>query len=191
MAVPSPLPTLDKAGLRQAMRAARKAFVATLDPTERVAMERALHAQLRPLIEQANIVGAYLPIGSEIDPLGAAFAPDKIAFPAFSQSDERFRFRIGPPVATGPHGIPQPGPMEPEVDPDLVLVPLLAVDPIGHRLGQGGGHYDRALAPLRARGTQLIGIGWPLQRLEFSLPIDEWDVPLSGFASPSGLEMFR
>ena len=128
---------------------------------------------------------------TEADPLGAGYAADKTAFPAFSHGDERFRFRIGAPTARGPHGIPQPGPLAAEVDPDLVLVPLLAIDGEGHRVGQGGGHYDRALAPLRQRGARLIGVGWPVQRLEAPLPSEPWDIALDGFASPSGLEMFR
>jgi len=193
MAVPSLSRTMSKPELRAAMRDARKAFLSALDTPERVAMERSLHAQLKPLLDSAQIVGAYLPVGSEIDPLGAEFDMEKTAFPAFSSDpdDKRFRFRLGPPLAVGPHGIPQPGPMDPEVMPDLVLVPLLAIDAHGHRLGQGGGHYDRALVPLKERGSKLIGLGWPMQRIDFPLPSERWDIPLDGFASPAGLEMFR
>ena len=47
------------------------------------------------------------------------------------------------------------------------------------------------LAGLREHGALLIGVGWPVQMLDISIPIDPWDVPLDGFASPDGLEMFR
>jgi 5-formyltetrahydrofolate cyclo-ligase len=85
----------------------------------------------------------------------------------------------------------QPALDAPHVNPDLVLLPLVAVDRKGTRLGQGKGHYDRAAAELRERGALLIGIGWAVQMLDEEIPADAWDLPLDGFASPAGLEMFR
>jgi len=76
------------------------------------------------------------------------------------------------------------------VDPDLVLVPLIAIDSRGTRLGRGKGHYDQALIRLKKSRARLIGVGWPIQRLVQEIPADEWDVPLDGFASPEGLEIF-
>jgi 5-formyltetrahydrofolate cyclo-ligase len=84
----------------------------------------------------------------------------------------------------------QPAKRHPVVQPDLVLVPLIAIDRHGTRLGRGKGHYDRALTRLKKNGAKLIGIGWQLQRLVETIPADEWDVPLDGFASPDGLELF-
>lgn len=191
MAVPSLSPSLSRDDLRKAARAARKAHVAALDPMQKVAQERALHRALGPAIAESLIVGAYVPVGSEIDPLGASYDPERTAFPAFFPSDERFRFLLGAPIIVGPHGIPQPVLTAPSVHPGIVLVPLLAIDPLGNRLGQGGGHYDRVLSPLRDMGVRLIGVGWDVQRLDFVMPVEPWDVPLDGFASPSGLEMFR
>lgn len=191
MAVPSPSPIPTRDELRRAARAARKAHVAALDPTTRLTQERALHGAIASLLAGAPIIGAYVPVGSEIDPIGGAYDAERIAYPAFFPSDERFRFLLGRPTAVGPHGIPQPPLTAPSVVPALVLVPLLAIDRVGNRLGQGGGHYDRVLAPLRQSGALLIGVGWDIQRLDFVMPIESWDVPLDGFASPSGLEMFR
>lgn len=191
MAVPSLSPSLSRDDLRKAARALRKAHVASLDPMQKVAQERALHRALAPTMAEAAIVGAYVPVGSEIDPLGATYDAEHTAFPAFFPSDERFRFLMGAPVVNGPHNIPQPPLTAASVTPGLVLVPLLAIDPLGNRLGQGGGHYDRVLSPLRDMGVRLIGVGWDVQRLDFVMPIEPWDVPLDGFASPSGLEMFR
>jgi 5-formyltetrahydrofolate cyclo-ligase len=76
------------------------------------------------------------------------------------------------------------------VQPDLVLVPLIAIDRSGTRLGRGKGHYDRALPSLKKNGARLIGVGWSLQRLSETIPADEWDIGLDGFASPDGLEIF-
>jgi 5-formyltetrahydrofolate cyclo-ligase len=74
------------------------------------------------------------------------------------------------------------------VEPDVILVPLIAVDARGTRLGRGKGHYDRVLAPLRRKGAKLIGVGWQVQRIDDEIPRDPWDVPMDGFASPDGLE---
>jgi 5-formyltetrahydrofolate cyclo-ligase len=84
----------------------------------------------------------------------------------------------------------QPKPSAPEVEPDLILVPLIAIDSRGMRLGRGKGHYDRTLGRLRKSGARLIGVGWQMQRLEV-IPADPWDVHLDAFASPDGLEWFR
>ena len=70
-------------------------------------------------------------------------------------------------------------------------MPLVAIDGNGTRLGQGKGHYDRVLAKLREHGALLIGVGWEVQMLDELIPRRPWDVPLDGFASPAGLEMFR
>ena len=70
------------------------------------------------------------------------------------------------------------GQAHPAVEPDLILVPLIAIDGRGTRLGRGKGHYDRALVRLKKSKARLIGVGWPLQRLTETIPADEWDVPL-------------
>jgi 5-formyltetrahydrofolate cyclo-ligase len=85
----------------------------------------------------------------------------------------------------------QPARRHPRVEPDLILVPLVAIDGSGTRLGRGKGHYDRALLSLKKKGARLIGIGWAMQRLTEGIPGDAWDVPLDGFASPDGLELFN
>ena len=72
-----------------------------------------------------------------------------------------------------------------------MLVPLLAVDRRGTRLGQGGGHYDRALPALRDSGAVIIGVGWAMQLIDEDLPSDAWDVALDGFVSPEGMTMWR
>jgi len=85
----------------------------------------------------------------------------------------------------------QPRLTAPVVEPDLIFVPLIAIDGDGTRLGRGKGHYDRALPRLRTNGALLVGVGWPIQRLVDTIPADHWDVPLDAFASPDGIEWFR
>ncbi len=173
------------------MRNARKLFVASLSSARRDELEARLADNLRPLIDQADAVGGYHAIGSEIDPSPALAIAKSHALPAFDADAVAFTYRHGPATAIGPHGIPQPEAGAALLSCSLLLIPLLAIDPNGHRLGQGGGHYDRVLPALRESGATLVGIGWDLQRLSAALPREPWDVPLDGFASPAGLEMFR
>lgn len=61
-------------------------------------------------------------------------------------------------MTLGEYNIPEPEAGQPEASPDIVLVPMLAFDEFGHRLGYGAGYYDRTLARLRARGD-VIAVG--------------------------------
>jgi len=114
-----------------------------------------------------------------------------VAYPAFADHQANFRFLAGDPSEIGPWACFQPPLDAPEVFPDLVLVPLVAIDGKGTRLGQGKGHYDRVLGHQREHGALLIGVGWDVQKVEANIPAEPWDVQLDGFASPAGLEMFR
>lgn len=106
-------------------------------------------------------------------------------------------FDAGTPLTRNRFGI-----AEPTVPPsarclpqalDVVLTPLVAFDDHGRRLGMGGGYYDRTFAYLlkRRRWTRprLIGIAHNLQRIPV-LPAREWDVPLHGVATETGLRWF-
>jgi len=195
---PGPRPEMDplpKEALRRAALDARKAFVLTLSDADRAVLEQRLAQQLTSLCAEARVVGGYSPLGSEISPLAAieeARAIGRIvAFPAFDHPAKPFRFRAGDPLQPGPFGIMQPKLSTPVVEPDLILVPLIAIDGKGTRLGRGKGHYDRALIRLRKSGARLIGVGWPLQQLSETIPSDEWDIPLDAFVTPNGLTLFN
>jgi 5-formyltetrahydrofolate cyclo-ligase len=196
MSAPPPSPVLaDKVALRRLGRERRQAFVDALDEQQRDNLEQQLAKVLDPLLARSRIAGGYAPLPAEISPLpalrGAAARGTTLAYPAFSDHQARFRFLAGDPVEPGPWAVLQPALDAPHVHPDLVLLPLVAVDHKGNRLGQGKGHYDRVAGELRAHGALLIGIGWPAQLLDVEIPADPWDLPLDGFASPEGLEMFR
>jgi 5-formyltetrahydrofolate cyclo-ligase len=204
MVVPSPpflsgpqpeMEPLPKESLRKLALDARKAFVATISDAERTLLEQRLAQHLTSLCAEAKVVGGYAPLGSEISPLLAveeARAIGRIvAYPAFDHPAKPFKFRVGDPLVPGPFATMQPKKRSPVVDPDLILVPLIAIDGNGTRLGRGRGHYDRALIRLKKTRAKLVGVGWPLQRLDETIPADEWDVPLDAFASPEGLEIFR
>ena len=169
MAVPPTDHTPDamaaKALLRREARAERVAFVATLTRDERAALEAAV-ADVLDTHLPPGATAAYTPVGSEIDPRGVA---RPLLLPRVTGGPLDF-------VATdGTVGVPA-----------IILVPLLAVDATGTRLGQGGGHYDRTLAALRAVGPVMaIGIAWEVQRVT-TLPVEPWDMPLDALATPSG-----
>jgi 5-formyltetrahydrofolate cyclo-ligase len=186
---------LSKESLRRAALDARKAFVRTLSDARRAKFEQTLAQHLTSLFAGVSVVGGYHPLGSEISPLPAmeeARAVGAIvAFPCFTNPAKRFSFVAGDPLEPGPFGLMQPARRHPRVEPDLILVPLVAIDGSGTRLGRGKGHYDRALLSLKKKGARLIGIGWAMQRLTEGIPGDAWDVPLDGFASPDGLELFN
>ena len=204
MVVPSPpfppdprpeMEPLSKESLRRAALDARKAFVSTLSDADRALFERRLAERLTSLFAGVAVVGGYCPLGSEISPLPAmeeARAVGAIvAFPCFPNPAKPFRFLAGDPLEPGPFGMMQPAKRHPVVQPNLVLVPLIAIDHRGTRLGRGKGHYDRALISLKKNGAGLIGVGWPMQRVVDTIPADDWDVPLDAFASPDGIEWFR
>jgi 5-formyltetrahydrofolate cyclo-ligase len=173
---------------------ARKAFVAALSDGDRALLERKLAERLTSLCAGAKVVGGYSPLGGEINPLlameEARAVGAIVAFPAFEHPAKPFRFLAGDPSTGGPFGILQPRLTAPMVEPDVILVPLIAVDRSGTRLGRGKGHYDRVLAPLKRQGARLIGVGWHFQRLDEEIPRDPWDVQMDGFACPDRVEWF-
>lgn len=203
MVVPSPpLPTgptsifgpAIKDRLRKAALAERKAFHQSLSDADRTQLEAKLAERLTAILAGARIVAGYAPMGSEISP---ALAMEEaravgaiVAYPAFDHPGKPFRFRAGDPLEPGPFAMMQPGKKAAIVDPDLVLVPLVAIDSCGTRLGRGKGHYDAALGRLRKGGARLVGVGWASQLIADAIPADDWDIPLDGFASPSGVRWF-
>ena len=70
---------------------------------------------------------------------------------------------------------------------DLILMPLVAVDLQGHRLGKGGGYYDTTLARLGRKRPLLCGVGYSCQLISQDLPYESFDVNLDYFVSESGL----
>ena len=75
-------------------------------------------------------------------------------------------------------------------DMDVILTPLVGFDSQGHRLGMGGGFYDRTLENLKgdSRPT-IIGLAFECQRVD-TIPTDEWDIPLDVVLTENGFEFF-
>ncbi len=138
-----------------------------------------IHLEISP----GAIVAGYSPINSEIDPFPLMRALERrgaeLALPVIVKSNYPLIFRSWSPdegLVRGSYGIFQPSSDAPDVDPDIVLVPLAAFDRAGHRIGYGRGYYDRTLHQLRAmKKITVIGIAFAVQEIEIvpALPHDE------------------
>jgi 5-formyltetrahydrofolate cyclo-ligase len=73
---------------------------------------------------------------------------------------------------------------------ELIILPLVAVDKYGNRLGKGGGYYDRTLANLKQRNNILCGIGFSCQLMQEQLPNEDFDIKIDYFVSDRGLIKF-
>ncbi len=119
------------------------------------------------------IVSGFMPLKSEINPLPLmkrlAEAGATLALPVVLGRGKPLVMRAwtwGEPLAEGVWGLRQPRPEASEVEPDILLVPLLAFDRTGHRIGYGAGYYDMTIARLRARKTvTAIGIAFAAQEV--------------------------
>jgi len=95
-------------------------------------------------------------------------------------------WKPGDTLDTGVWGIQEPQPSAPALDPDVLLVPLLAFDARGYRLGYGGGFYDRTLAGLRLRKHVVaVGLAFDEQRVD-DVPHTAYDQRLDWVLTPSG-----
>jgi 5-formyltetrahydrofolate cyclo-ligase len=145
----------------------------------------------------AEVIAGYLPIGLEADimPLLTELARQdaRLALPVVIGKALPLvfrRWRPGDPLTEGPHGTRHPGALAEAVAPDLLMVPLLAFDEKGTRLGYGGGYYDRSLAQLRTeRSVRAIGIAFAAQYFS-NLPHDPLDQRLDGVITEQGYREF-
>ena len=143
-----------KADLRKTMFARRDA----LPPAERQAAAEAIAARPFPLsIAPGIIVSGFSPLKSEINPLPLmrklAAAGARLALPVVAGRGKPLIMRsyaFGQPLNEGVWGIREPKPDAPEVDPDILIVPLAAFDRRGHRIGYGAGYYDMTIHRLRS-----------------------------------------
>jgi 5-formyltetrahydrofolate cyclo-ligase len=132
-----------------------------------------------------QFLSAFFPFRSEIDtrPLMVRLAGDgwTTCLPIIKGAGEPLIFRRwlpGEPLERGAMDIERPADSAPEVEPDVLIVPLLAFDRLGYRLGYGGGYYDRTLSKLRAKKRIIaIGVAYAAQEAE-SVPHAAHDQPL-------------
>lgn len=139
-------------------------------------------------------VSAFLPMGSEIDTLPTMRALADMghvtALPVVVGKGQALIFRkwfVGETLVQASFGTSEPSSSEPEIIPDVVLVPLLAFDTDGYRLGYGGGFYDRTIEKLEKMGpVTTVGVAFSAQRVD-TVPRGPHDKPLQWVATESGL----
>ena len=143
------------------------------------------------------VVAGYLPIRSEISPLGLVGELVRLglatAMPVTPKPGNPLSFRLWAPgdaLDEGPYGTSQPCPAAGPAQPGLLLVPLLAFDAECYRLGYGGGFYDRTIGAARAAGRRLAAIGIAFDgQLVDAVPRGPFDEPLDGVLTPSGMRL--
>jgi 5-formyltetrahydrofolate cyclo-ligase len=176
----------EKRALRRVMRERRLA----LGEEERAERARAATQNLNALPElaAARAVAGFMATPSELDPAGALAEVGRrgaaVAYPRVTAGAPRLRFhRVAGPadLRPGAYGILEPQEACPEVpaeDLDVILVPGLAFDGEGHRLGYGGGYYDEVAGLVRQRGRALlVGVGFDFQLVD-RCPAGEGDVDI-------------
>lgn len=181
----------EKKALRARMRERRAAVISEQGPQ----LAAAIAAHGVAFLEAANrsIVSAFSSMPDELDtrPIMLGLAADgyRVALPVLQGKGKPLLFRAWAPgdaMNEGLWGIREPKDDKPVLAPDIFLVPLLAFDRQGWRLGYGGGFYDRTLR--EARSTRpVVAVGFALDEQEVdAIPHLDYDERLDWVLTPSG-----
>ncbi|MAR55740.1 MAG: 5-formyltetrahydrofolate cyclo-ligase [Rickettsiales bacterium] len=186
---------MDKTALRQQHKSARDSL--SLAERSAAAQSFRLHFHDHPYLSLARSFAGYYPIGSEADilPIYQHMAKfnKPMGLPRIQESGLNLHhWKPGETLEDGPLGTKQPPPDTPPLLPEVLLVPLLAFDASGNRLGYGGGYYDRLIQMLRATETAplVVGVAYGMQEVE-ALPQEAHDEPLDGILTESGVSFFH
>ena len=189
-----------KSQLRKAAFEKRK----SLSPDYRADASNAMTARFLatiPLPPKGAVVGGFLPINTEISPLQIMKALEdhgcRIAVPIVPVGGthgylEYRSWSASTPVYKNLHGIDEPDLNHSEyLVPDFIIVPLLAFDPHGHRLGYGSGHFDRTFDHLRDIRQKFVayGVAFEDQKVE-AVPVEDHDFPLHGVVTDKAFYNF-
>ena len=168
---------LDKNNIRIQILAKRE----RMDVVLAAEMAKTLVAKLMPIVSgDATTVAGYRPIRNEVDITEAmqhcADRGQRLCLPVIEAQDKPLffrRWRMSDVLEKGRYGVDVPPIDAPTARPDVVIVPLVAFDRNGHRLGYGAGYYDRTIRALRAlqKPMQIIGVAYGFQEVEH-IPAD-------------------
>ncbi|WP_119168611.1 5-formyltetrahydrofolate cyclo-ligase [Algihabitans albus] len=193
-----------KTALRATMAEVRRRAAAAAPGAAEAVRERALtdptfvaEPQVSGSQTGALILSAYWPMRDELDPrplmLALAARAWKLCLPVVERTGAALTFRAwvpGDPLVEARFGTQIPSEGSEVVTPDVLLVPLLAFDRRGYRLGYGGGFYDRTLADLRSRKTvTAMGLAYAGQEVE-AVPTEPTDQRLDALVTERGLLSF-
>lgn len=196
---PSPRPTVrrpSRRALRDALRRQRGELSVALQQAHARTVNRHLIASGTLLA--GRTIAIYSAADGELDTapiIDHLLATGRVvALPVVDRAGtmDFYRVTATTPLLMNRYGIPEPDPLTaiyiPRLAIDIVFAPLVAFDNLGHRLGMGGGYYDRFLTP-RGRKPLVVGLAHALQQVD-SLPRESWDVPLDAAVTESGLTGF-
>ena len=171
---------LAKAGSEEFCLAGKRAqehFLSALPPGRGMAL--AIYNAVRGELETEKIREACLAAGTEVY-FPCVTGPGEIAF---------FPYRAGDPWVKGAYGIPEPvrpsGAPPKQDDFNVVLVPGLAFDRTGRRLGKGLGYYDRFLSRISGN-TLFVGFAYS-EQIVTEVPVDEWDAKMHMLVTEEGV----
>lgn len=182
---------MDKTQIRTMVLERRAALDAETRRQHGAAASR--HAlQLVPRTAQA--VAGYAGFRDEIDPEMLMdllhLRGVGIGLPVVIGPNKPLQFRRWQPrdlMESGPHGIPQPRPSAPLLEPEIIFMPLVAFDRAGGRLGYGAGYYDRTLKAIRAkRKVSVIGLAYSCQEVPH-VPVEAHDQLLDAIVTERGV----
>ena len=182
-----------KEALRARIRAWRAELSAEAQTQAAEAVARHGLDFLQPQPTKGSTVAGFSPLPDEfrIWPLLRRLAADglPLALPVMQSKTEPLLFRAWSPgdvMDRAVWGIAEPKADRPALEPDILIVPLLAFDRVGWRLGYGGGYYDRTLKSLRARKEIVaVGLGFDEQAVD-AVPHLDYDQRLDWVLCPSG-----
>lgn len=173
----------------------------TISPSARLAAAASIanHFADHPYLTYAKSFAGYYAFKGELDvlPIFNRMQSFKksMALPHINKENHELTFKSWQPgerLEIDHYGIKTPNANAPVIIPEVVLVPLLAVDKDGYRLGYGGGYYDRCIEKLRATPTPplFFGVAFAEQEVEH-LPRESHDQALDGLLTPEGVSMYR
>jgi 5-formyltetrahydrofolate cyclo-ligase len=168
------MPTEEEQRLRLVLRRERLAARAALNPAYRAAASQRIFTRIEQILAQrgAQTVGAYLPIRHEPDSLPwielFSAAGGAVALPVVVDRDQPLAFCPwipGHALEPGPLGTAHPAAHDAgavTIQPEVLIVPVVAFDEAGYRLGYGGGFYDRTMASAAYSHGAVIGVAFEI-----------------------------
>ena len=166
-----------------------------ISPVQRLLAEATVLHQIKPLLQSANSIAIYHAYAWELSLtaiIDFCLTEGKQLYQPVAYRDSRIMqltdFDPGHTTVFSPREYTPS--QQRWYNLDLVLLPTVAVDRRGYRLGKGGGYYDTTLATLSSQVPVTCAVGFSCQQLEFDLVIQVWDMQLDYFVTENGINNF-